>query len=89
MKFLEVLSPKSVEDLLKQDVKQAEKQIEKYREAIKDVQEKIKALTTTRREVREQVAELDNKILACADEADRLMTGMTDVLKLVEKYKNL
>ena len=89
MIFLKVNSPKTVEDILKKDVKQATKEVAKYREAIKDVQSKIQALTSDRRDMRAQVAELDNKILACANEADRLMSAMTEVMDLIEGYKSM
>lgn len=89
MKFLEVNSPKTVEQLLKKDIKQANAQVANYKDAIKDVQGKIKDLTERRKGLRESVAELDNKILACANEADRLMEGMTEIMGLIDGYKNL
>lgn len=89
MKFLEVNSPKTVKQLLDRDIKQANVQVANYKDAIKDVQGKIRDLTEQRKELRESVAELDNKILACADHADRLMEGMTEIMDLIDGYRNL
>jgi uncharacterized coiled-coil DUF342 family protein len=89
MKFLKVSDPKTVKDLLDADVKQAEKVVADYKEAISDVQGKIKGLVAERKELRKSLVEVDNRIEVCSDEAARLMEAMTEVLNLISGYKGL
>ena len=84
--MLNLLNPKSAEELLQKDLKQADREIRRYEDAISDHQKHIDSRRAEKNVLMARVKGIDERIEAELAELKELVDDMTAVMNLRQEY---
>lgn len=84
--MLNLLNPKSAEELLQKDLKQADREIRRYEDAISDHQRHIDSRRAEKAVLMARVKGIDERIEAEVAELKELVDDMTEVMNLRHEY---
>lgn len=87
--MLNVNKPKTVEEILQRDIKQGNREIEKYQQEILKAQDKKRERLTQLKAVEAEAQKIRLEITEIGDDIFKAQKDLQEVFSLVQKYKGL